>query len=86
MDVKQAVEQAKRLFMNVFGSEISEPPSLEEVWFDDRGDKKQWCVTLGVRRASSPFAGLNLPEYKTVRVRDVDGELVAIRNREIALG
>lgn len=82
MDVKQAVEQARQHFTNVFAGELTGPPSLEEVWFDSTHG--EWCVTLGVRRGQSPFPGLRLAEYKTVRIRDQDGGLVAIRNREIS--
>jgi hypothetical protein len=60
MDVKDAVQRAKQEFMGVFSSEVSDPPSLEEVCFDT--NRNEWCVTLGVRRASSPLAGLQLPE------------------------
>ena len=82
MDVKQVVQVAKQHLLSVFGAEIEHPPSLEEVWLDAK--KHEWCVTLGIRRGSSPLAGLNLPEYKTVRVKDSDGSLVSIRRREFA--
>lgn len=82
MDVKQAVQAAKKHLLNVFEAEISEPPSLEEVWQDAR--KKEWCVTLGIRRGTAPLAGLNLPEYKTVRIKLDDGSLVSIRSREFS--
>ena len=83
MDVKQAVEVAKQQIRNIFGAEIVLPPSLEEVWLDK--PKSEWCVTLGIQRGLSPLAGLNLPEYKTVRISAVDGGLISIRNREIAV-
>ena len=82
MDVKQAIQAAKKHLLNVFEAEISQPPSLEEVWQDAK--KKEWCVTFGIRRGAAPLAGLNFPEYKTVRVRSDDGSLVSIRSRELS--
>lgn len=82
MEVKQAVQVAKSHLVNLFGSEITEAPSLEEVWLDIK--KHHWCVTFGIRRGSSPLAGLNLSEYKTVRINDDDGTLISIRNREFS--
>ena len=80
MDVKQAVNSARQHLLTVMGSEISGPPSMEEVWFDAK--RREWCVTLGILRGTSPLAGINLPEHKTVRVKDSDESLVSIRNRE----
>lgn len=80
MDIKNAVEVAKQHLLTVFGSEIESTPTLEEVWHDAK--KKQWCVTLGIRRGASPLAGLNLPEFKTIRLDDQDGHLVSIRRQE----
>jgi hypothetical protein len=82
VDIKKAVEIAKQHALMVFESEIDHAPTLEEVWHDAR--KKQWCVTLGIRRGASPLAGLNLPEFKTVRIDDKDGDLVSIKNREFS--
>lgn len=79
MDVKQAVEAAKQHLINVFGGELGQPPTLEEVWIDSRNG--EWCVTFGLRRGLSPVAGLNFPEYKTVRISPIDGSLVSILNR-----
>ena len=82
MDVKVAVLAAKKHLQNVFDGEGIKPPSLEEVWLDQR--KHEWCVTLAIRRPGGTFAGLNLAEYKTVRLRDSDGSLVSIRSRELS--
>ena len=82
MNVNQAVAAAKQHILIVFGAELAHPPTLEEVWHDAK--KHQWCVTLGIRRDASPLAGLNFPEYKTVRIKDDDGSFVAIKNREFS--
>ncbi len=80
MDVKKAVEAAKAHVMNVLGAELSDVPTTQEVWFDSK--KREWCITLGILRGTSPVAGLRLPEYKTVRLKETDGSLVSIRSRE----
>ena len=82
MDVKKAVEVAKDHVMNVLGAELSDVPTTEEVWFDS--EKSEWCITLGLLRGTSPIAGLRLPEYKTVRIKETDGSLVSIRSREFS--
>lgn len=84
MDIKQVVEVAKAHLIDVLGGELpaSEPPTLEEIWFDAK--RKNWCVTLGIVRRTSPVAGLRLPEYKTVRITEDEGKLVSIRNREFS--
>ena len=80
MDVKKAVEVAKAHILNVLGAELSDVPTTEEVWFDSK--KREWCITLGILRGTSPVAGLRFPEYKTVRLKEQDGSFVSIRSRE----
>jgi hypothetical protein len=82
MEPKEAVAKAKAHFEAAF----DETPTLEEIWFEDSQDGGVWCITLGIRRlqATSPL-GLQYKEttdYKVVRVRDKDGVLVSIRNRQ----
>ena len=86
MDVKEAVAVAKRHFKEVFADETGGPPTLEEVWFDDSSNV--WCITLGIRRnepasfrdiMNGPGANVH---YKTVRVSDIDGKPISIRNRD----
>ncbi len=85
MEVKQAVAAAKLFLVEVMGDEPIDPPTLEEVWLEDK--KTLWRVTLGVRRKLPPESaagrlGLSqLPDYKTVTISNRDGKLVSIRNR-----
>ena len=91
MDAKNAIAVAKQHVADVFGDELTSPPTLEEIWFDER--KKQWFVTLGVRRSSNhvekdflrdPLGGRNrvLPDYKVLRIADKDGSIVSMQIRE----
>jgi hypothetical protein len=84
MNVKQAVASARQHLVEVFSDEITSPPSLEEVWFDD--DESQWCVTFGLKRSktSTGFGALVLPfDYKVVRLAATDGKPISIRDRSV---
>lgn len=85
MNVKDAVAVARKYVSDLFADDILSPPNLEEVWFDEA--EKAWAITLSLHR--KPRAGLmdvlglkSELVYKTIRVRDWDGEPVSIKNRE----
>lgn len=96
MDIKQAVETAKRHVAEVFSDEGITPPTLEEVEFDD--GPEAWNVTVGFfRRDSAPvgplvqdqraydeFLGFSPParkDYKIVRISDKTGQPLSVKNR-----
>ena len=73
MDAKVAIALAKQHISEVFADELTSPPTLEEIWFDER--KQEWFVTLGIRRPSNhverdpwldPLSGKTrtVPDYK----------------------
>lgn len=85
MSPKEAVTAARAHFLDI----VAEPPSLEELWFDD--SLQEWCVTFGVRRRlvaqSSSILSTSqqlkeVVDYKVVRIKDTDGSFVSILNRE----
>lgn len=83
MEPKEAVAAAKAHFQAAF----DESPTLEEIWTEDWKDGVVWCVTFGIRPRTQPLSPLNLQyretkDYKVVRVRDTDGSLVSIKNRD----
>jgi hypothetical protein len=93
IDAKQAIKMAKEHVATLFMDELQTPPTLEEIWLDDMQD--EWCVTVGVRRASSTvrsnirdsLAGIPprlVPDYKVVRVSRATSEIRSLRNREMA--
>jgi hypothetical protein len=85
MNAREAVTLAKQYLLEMLLGEDIEPPTLEEVWFEDK--KKVWKVTLGVRRKSVPDSaagrlGLSqLPDYKTVTILERDGSVVSVKDR-----
>ncbi len=81
MDVQQAVSSAREYILAIFSDELSDKPTLEEVWFDD--NEREWCVTFGLKRsAAKAFGSLVLPfDYKVVRLSDTDGKPISIRDR-----
>ncbi len=89
MKVKDAVLKAILYTKDIFESENISNLGLEEVVFDD--SKNEWVVTIGFSRpwdypASEMFPGLNQPgnprrSFKIVRINDVSGEVVAVKNR-----
>ena len=85
MEIKEAVAIAKDHLNKAFVDEIASPPTLEEVWFDERED--EWCITLGVRRKAGSalvdiITGRPRPDYRTVRVSDKDGKPTSIKIRD----
>jgi hypothetical protein len=92
MDAKSAILTAKKHFNDVFSEENVVNIGLEEVRFDDT--RKEWLITLGFSwpwEAGSSIPALakrsgNLPRaYKIVKLKDKDGDLVSITNRNVAI-
>jgi hypothetical protein len=93
MDVKDAVKAAKSYVAEIFAEEKIVEIGLEEVEFDDR--KKEWKITIGFRRPwvkkeepsemAAAFQPRNYHDrwYKLVRIRDMNGEVVAVKDREL---
>lgn len=86
MDAKEAVKAAKRYVAYLFEDEEIKDVGLEEIEFD--GDV--WNVTLGFSRPWSGSlvgglaAGANARDYRIVRVRASDGEVLSVKQRETA--
>ena len=89
MDVKEAVDRAKKFVSEMFENEGLVNLGLEEVDYDDARD--QWHVTLGFSRRwdnqiSVLAAALNQSDskrtYKVVLI-DKDGRAVSIKNRDV---
>jgi hypothetical protein len=81
MDVKIAVATAKKYLGDLLSDEKVVGLTLEEVWFDE--NLHQWNVTLGVHRGLNPLlAGMKVaPDYKVLKVRDADGQVLSVMNR-----
>lgn len=89
MDAKSAILTAKKHFNDVFSEESLINIGLEEVRFDDT--RKEWLITLGFSRPWEAQLGLpalarrptNEPRsYKVVKLKDYDGNLISITNRD----
>jgi hypothetical protein len=96
MDVKQVVGVAKDYVKDLFASEGIFDLGLEEVEFDENA--KRWNVTIGFSRPwDKPVLGTTISEklaalaertaspkrsYKIVRIDDVSGQVLALKNRE----
>ena len=89
MDVKEAVELAKKHIANLFSNEGITNLGLEEVEYDDARD--QWRITLGFSRAwdQQGFVVTALGPaaikrtYKVVLI-DKEGRPLSVKNREAA--
>ena len=93
MEVKEAVQTALNYVSDIYSAENVSHIGLEEVEYDEI--KSQWNVTVGFARIwdfppkslMSTFAHLSEKPssrtYKTVVVRDRDGQVTAIRIREV---
>ncbi|HEY2991393.1 MAG TPA: hypothetical protein VGM22_01175 [Methylomirabilota bacterium] len=89
MDVKQAVDAAKKYVAELFSNEGVVNLGLEEVEFDDQTG--MWNVTVGFSRPwDKPYGGIasigqivSMPRtYKVVKVQDVSGRVVSVKGRE----
>ncbi len=95
MEVKDAVRSAKAYISDLFGDEGIFEIGLEEVDFDDDG--AIWNVTIGFRRkwekrkkaatrgVASMFQDFDYQDrwYKMVRIRDADGHVLSVEDREL---
>lgn len=88
MDVKEAVAKAKTYVAEAFAGESLRDLGLEEIRFEDESDA--WLITLGFSRSWDPpkivtnRLGRDLDlnrTYKTVRIADPDGRLLALDDR-----
>lgn len=90
MDVKEAVGTAKSYVDELFADEGIADVGLEEVVFEEvSGD---WKVTVGFSRRWNQVSGLAAAlgpsvrnrSYKVVRIRDGDGHVISLTDRQIA--
>jgi hypothetical protein len=89
MNVKEAVEIAKKSTSELFDTESLINLGLEEVEFEEGNDV--WCITLGFSRPwdsqsdfISAIAKGTQPKrsYKIIRISDLDGRVLSVRNRD----
>lgn len=89
MDVKEAVETAKKHVSALFKDENATNIGLEEIQFDESNDA--WDVTIGFSRPwdlpRSALGMLTAPSlelkrvYKVVRISNSDGKMISVKNR-----
>ncbi|MCQ8782773.1 hypothetical protein [Mangrovibrevibacter kandeliae] len=90
MDAKDAVKAAKAYVSDLLQDEQIRDLGLEEIEFD--GSAAAWSITLGFSR---PWSSTNSVaallrdaharrDYKVVKVRDEDGTVVSLKQREFA--
>ena len=94
MDVKEAVEKAKKYVAEIFEGESIENLGLEEVVYDD--EAVVWKMTVGFNRPWDQIKNLadalsaasegQIPEwrrrsYKIVRIDDRTGRVISMTNR-----
>jgi hypothetical protein len=87
MNVKEAVDVAKRHVAELFAEEGLANLGLEEVEYDDVLD--QWRITVGFSRAwdqQGNLASMLAPTKRTYKVVviDKDGKAISVKNRETA--
>ena len=86
MDVKQAVEAARKYVEDLFAEEQIVNVALEEI---DAEEERFWRITIGFSRPlNANFNRLLSAErsrtYKVVLVRDSDGQILSVKNRIFA--
>jgi hypothetical protein len=90
MDVKHAVDIAKKYVGELFVQEGISNLGLEEVEFDEQ--MGEWRVTVGFSRPWDSIGGIagfaTQPNprrsYKVVRISDASGLVVSVKNRDVA--
>jgi hypothetical protein len=90
MNVKEAVARAKEHVRLIYEDEQIDHLGLEEIAFDDA--LQVWDITLGFSRPWDQGLLNRLivqqnnmlgRSFKIVRVKDIDGSVVSIRNRDV---
>jgi len=88
IDVKEAVQQAKRYLTEIFSGEQPQLLRLEEVELSQ--DESTWRVTLSFVPGNAPgalAAALGVPsgsrDYKMVTVRATDGQVQSVKIRQL---
>ncbi len=77
MQIKEAVQQASKYLPDVFESAAGRELRLEGVEKTDDG--RFWKITFSYSAPDSGFEALDR-DYKTVKLRDSDGELMGVQN------
>ncbi len=89
MDVKEAVDLAKKYVIDLFANEGIVNLGLEEVEFDDSDGV--WNVTIGFSRPWDKLTGglaalaqvhASSRSYKVVRIHDQSRRVLSVKNRE----
>ena len=90
MDVKEAVQTAKKYIAELFTEETITDVGLEEVKFDDTSNN--WEVTVGFSR---PWQNLSLANalgnrhqtrsYKLVCINDDSGQVLSLKDRVLTV-
>ena len=89
MDVKEAVQAAKKHVAEIFADESIANVGLEEVEFDET--EQVWAITIGFSRpwdhAGSVMhaleGGSRARTFKTVRIHDESGRVQSVKHRDV---
>ncbi len=90
MEAKEAVQAAKNYILSLYEDEEIVDVGLEELEFVADASPDSWKVTIGFRRqwrgrpSPPPLAPKSERTYKTVRIRDDDGRLIALKHRDVS--
>ena len=87
IDVRSVVRKAKAYLVDLFDGEEISQIGLEEVEFDAKTD--EWRITVGFSRpweqknvlTAALSEGRPSRSYKVVRIRDLDGRVVSVKDR-----
>ncbi len=90
MDVREAAQVAKEYLIDLFDGEGISHVGLEEVEFDDTSN--EWKITIGFSRpwehkitlTAALGEGRPARSYKVVRINDVDGSVISVKDRLLA--
>ena len=84
MDVKQAVQQASKYLPEIFETAAGRELRLEGV--EKSEDERFWSVTFSYPTRTKQEESEYFRDFKTIRLRDVDGEFVGARNGMVLSG
>ena len=89
MDVKEAVQAAKKHVAEIFADEPIADVGLEEVEFDEVS--RVWAITIGFSRfwgrpgeVIRALGGGTARTFKTVRIHDESGRIQSVKHRNVA--
>ncbi len=92
MDMREAVQKAKKYINTIFADEDIEHVGVEEVVFDNDNKEETWKITIGFFRPWDQTEGIaasllqsrwNKRDFKVIKIDDRTGDVISMTHRTL---